>query len=371
MQKSISCFHGSDLEIISEKYGIDQETIINFSGNVNPLGISPSLRTRLQENIDLIASYPDRQYKALRQSISQYIKAPIENILVGNGTTELISLVINNIRPKKALIIGPTYSEYEKELSLNDADIHYYRLHENLDFCLDVKELENTLAEDFDLLIICNPNNPTGSVIDNDQMRQVLEHCKELGIYVLVDETYIEFVQVIQKISAVSFCSTYTNLVILRGVSKFFSAPGLRLGYCVCGNEILRMQINEKKNPWTINALASLAGEIMLQDTNYIEETRKLIHDERERICKRLSTWTSVKIYYPHANFMLLQLLNQKITSHTIFENLIQEGIMIRDASSFPFLDSRFIRFCFLDRRHNDLLLNQLALLLGEENHRE
>ncbi|WP_105619413.1 pyridoxal phosphate-dependent aminotransferase [Vallitalea okinawensis] len=364
MKKGISCFHGSDLEVIEKKYNISKENIINYSGNVNPLGISPKLKDELRENIDLIASYPDRQYTSLRKTISQYTHAPFENILVGNGTTELISLSIHVIKPKKVLIVGPTYSEYEKEIYLGGGDTYYYRLKEEMNFQIDIEDLNQHLTNDMDLLILCNPNNPTSSVVKHGELRRVLDHCKEQGIYVLIDETYAEFTPDIHQVTAIPFTDYYTNLIILRGVSKFFSAPGLRLGYCVCGNENILRKINEKKNPWTINALASLAGEIMLKDEDYIQRTRQIINNEREKIYNTLLTWREVKVYQPYANFILVKLLDTPTTSSHIFENLIKKGLMIRDASSFPFLDTRFIRFCFLNPEDNDRLLKELALLL-------
>lgn len=366
MSKGISCFHGSDLEIIEEKFNISKDKIVNFSANVNPLGISPKLKKELQDNIDLIATYPDRQYSSLRQCISTYTKAPKENILVGNGTTELISLITNILSPKKVLIVGPTYSEYEKEVFLNGGETFYYRLKEELDFEIEVDDLNNQLTNDFELLIICNPNNPTSSLIQSDKMRKILDHCKEKGIYVLIDETYVEFVEDIQSVTAIPFTDFYSNLIIVRGVSKFFSAPGLRLGYCICGNENIGAKINEKKNPWTINALASLAGEIMLSDTSYITKTKELINTERNRLYREMTSWKNIKVYKPYANFLLIKLLKNTITSQFIFESLIKKGLMIRDASSFPFLDNRFIRFCFLTPENNSRLLNELKLLIEE-----
>jgi len=196
-------FHGSDLEKIEAVYGIKKEDITSFSANVNPLGISPKLRTALADRIDAITGYPDREYTELRTAISNYIHADRNHIVVGNGSTELISLFIQITCPKKAFIIGPTYSEYEREITLGGGSSHYYRLEEEADFKLDVKALEKELSADFDLLVICNPNNPTSSAIPVSDMRKILDICKQKNIYCMVDETYVEFTEDINQVTSV------------------------------------------------------------------------------------------------------------------------------------------------------------------------
>ena len=253
-------FHGSDLEKIEEIYGIKKEEIVSFSANVNPLGISPLLRTELSAKIDAITTYPDREYTSLRKCIAEYCGTEYENVIVGNGSTELISLFIQIEHPKKAIVIGPTYSEYEREIALGGGTTLYYPLKEKDNFKLDVEDFIAHLNESIDLLVLCNPNNPTSSCITRKEMRHILDACKQHDIYVMVDETYVEFADNMDEISAVPLTNYYNNIVILRGTSKFFAAPGLRLGYAVTGNRDLIKSINTRKNPWTINSLAEIAG---------------------------------------------------------------------------------------------------------------
>jgi threonine-phosphate decarboxylase len=353
-------FHGSDLEKIEAVYGIKKESIISFSANVNPLGISYKLRKGLAEHIDAITTYPDREYTALRKCIAAYAGTDYQNILVGNGSTELISLVIQIQHPRKALIIGPTYSEYEHEVSLGGGRSHYFRLKERDDFALNIEELQEALYQDIDLLVLCNPNNPTSSQIDRRSMRAILDTCKEKGIFVMVDETYVEFSESADEVTSIPLTEYYNNIIILRGISKFFAAPGLRLGYAVCGNRQLLKEIDSKKNPWTINSLAAVAGEIMFRDEEYIRDTKQLISTERERICRILSDCPGVKYYPPHGNFILVRILKDDVTSQDLFEEAIRKGLMIRDCSTFPFLDNKYIRFCFMNPRDNDALLEVL-----------
>ncbi|SDB08295.1 threonine-phosphate decarboxylase [Pseudobutyrivibrio sp. YE44] len=353
-------FHGSDLEKIEKIYGIKKENIISFSANVNPLGISPLLREGIAKHIDCITTYPDRDYVELRNSIATYCKTELENIVVGNGSTELISLFIQMIKPKKAMILGPTYSEYEREISLEGGKTIYYPLREDNEFILDPAHFISKLTEDIDMLVICNPNNPTGTAINNHDMRLILDACKECSIFVMVDETYVEFAENIDEISSVPLTRTYGNIAILRGTSKFFAAPGLRLGYAICSNTDLMQQVNQRKDPWTINSIAVVAGNLMFKDDAYIRQTKELIKTERDRMYELFSKSDRYKPYKPQGNFMLLKILEEGLTSQMLFDRCIKQGLMIRDCSTFPYLGENYIRFCFMNPEDNTRLADLL-----------
>lgn len=353
-------FHGSDLEKIETIYGIKKEEIISFSANVNPLGISPKLKETLSSHIDAISGYPDREYTLLRESIAGYAHTERDNIIVGNGSTELISLFIQITHPKKALILGPTYSEYEREIALGGGKTTYFPLHSHNDFTLDIAHFTSSLNDEIDLLIICNPNNPTSTSIRQSDMRQILDVCKQHDIYVMVDETYVEFCDNYEKITSVPLTEYYNNLIILRGTSKFFAAPGLRLGYAITGNEDLLKQINQYKNPWMINSLAEIAGRIMFSDTDYIKDTKELIDKERTYCYNRLKESKIYVPFQPTANFMLVKILPEDLDSGILFDRCIREKMMIRDCSTFPFLNEKFIRFCFMNHEENEALLDLL-----------
>lgn len=357
MLKHKDHFHGSDLEKIEQYYGVKKEDIVSFSANVNPLGVSPNLRKTLSERLDAITSYPDRDYTSLRRHIAAYVQSDMENIIVGNGSTELISLFIQIERPKKALILGPTYSEYEREIYLGGGTTHYYPLKEQDGFRLCLADFTARLNESIDLLVICNPNNPTSSSITRGQMRQILDVCKQHDIFVMADETYVEFAECMEEVSSIPLTNDYNNIIILRGTAKFFAAPGLRLGYAVTGNRDLIKAINTRKNPWTINSLAAIAGELMFSDADYIGQTRRLISKEREKAYRLLSESPHYKPYPPSANFMLAKSLRKDVTAQDLFDRAIRRGMMIRDCSTFPFLDQAYIRFCFMKPEDNERLM--------------
>lgn len=350
-------FHGSDIEKISEYYNIPKETIINFGANVNPLGLSPLVKEQLAANLDIITTYPDRNYTSLKETIGNYCHISPEYIAVGNGSTELISLLITQRAPKKALIVGPTYSEYERELSLIEAELCYFNLEEKDNFQLNTASLYSTLESGIELIIICNPNNPTSSAISSEELEEILQHCQKHNIFIMIDETYAEFAPTAKQITAIPLTNTYDNVMVIRGVSKFFAAPGLRFGYGITSNKSFLRALLQHQNPWSLNSIAAYAGELMLKDTDYICRTFSLIDKERCRIYKELSTWHSIKVYPPSANFILIKLRNPSVTSVQIFEHLIRQGLMLRDCSSFTSLSGQFIRFCFMNPADNDRLL--------------
>ena len=350
-------FHGSDIEKICSYYHLQKENIIKFASNVYPLGLPESVRKNLASHIDIFSTYPDRDYVSLRKTISQYCDIPVDFILPGNGSSELIALLIQERNPKKSLILGPTYSEYSRELTFSGSTQEYYHLKEENDFCLDVDDLCNTLNKGYDFLILCNPNNPTSSAIFHDDMRKLLTFCKEKDIFVMIDETYVEFAPEIDKITAVPFTREFTNLMVLRGVSKFYAAPGMRLGYGITGNQEFLARMKEKQTPWSLNSLGAYAGELMFKDKDYIQKTRNLILFERDRMYRELKEIPEYKVFPACGNFLLLKILKPGLTSHDVFESCIRQNLMIRDCASFQCLEGEFVRFCIMMPEDNDRLL--------------
>lgn len=351
-------FHGSDLEKIEKIYGIKKEDIVSFSANVNPLGLSPKLCEGLKNCLDVITTYPDREYTQLRKTIGSYCETDFENILVGNGSTELISAVIQLKKPKTACLVSPTYSEYEREISLSGGKCIYYQLKPENDFFLDADSLCPLLADtNTELLVLCNPNNPTSTALHMDTLSKILDFCQAFNIFVMIDETYVEFSADYASVTAIPLLADYDNFIILRGISKFFASPGLRLGYGLSGNKALIKEINEVKNPWTINSLAEAAGKLLFTDTDYIQQTKALIFAERERVCNALRDIPDLKVYDPCANFVLVEIKKDNVDADILFDTAIRRSLMLRNCSSFEGLSNKFFRLCFMMPEDNDRLL--------------
>lgn len=353
-------FHGSDLEKIAEYYHISQEGIIKFGANVNPLGLSESVKTDLAAHLDIISSYPDRNYTSLKKTIGAYCNVDPAHVVVGNGSTELISLLISQRQAKKALVLGPTYSEYARELSLTGGKIIYYNLKECDDFVLDVSDFLESFEPDVDLVILCNPNNPTSSAIINGDIARILDYCKEWNIFVMIDETYVEFAPDVSAVTSVSLANKYDNVMVIRGVSKFFAAPGLRFGYGITSNQNFLQALLTHQNPWSLNSIGAYVGELMLKDVDYIAKTRTLICSERNRLYRQLMDMEGLKVYFPYGNFILVRILKPGVTSFDVFEAAIREKMMIRDCASFKSLNGEYVRFCIMNPEDNDRLMECL-----------
>ena len=328
-------FHGSDIEKICSYYNLKKENIVKFGANVNPLGLSPKAGRAIAEHVDILSSYPDREYTSLRNTISSYCNIPADFILPGNGSSELISLLIQERAPK--------HSEYSRERSFSGSTQEYYHLQESNDFEPDIPDLCRKLEQGYDFLILCNPNNPTSSAITQEELRRLIGFCAEKNIFVMIDETYVEFAPDINAITAVPLTREFTNLMVLRGVSKFYAAPGMRLGYGITGNLEFLKKMKEKQD--------------------YIKETRNLILSERDRMIRELRDTDTYKIYPAYANFILLRILKNGLTSYDVFEACIRQGMMIRDCSSFQCLDGEFVRFCIMMPEDNSRLVKVLKSL--------
>lgn len=357
-------FHGSDLEKVEQLYGIRREEIRPFGANVNPLGLSPVMKRALQEHMDVLTEYPDRDYTDLRNALHLYTGAEPDHILPGSGTTELIVSFINAIKPKKTLVVEPTYSEYKRNLKAVKSEIEEYILTEERDFQPDPKDLCEQIDPSVNMLIICNPNNPTSTSISIGQMEDIVKKCKETSTFVLIDETYVEFAKDVSVISAIPLVKKYNNVIVLRSVSKFFACPGLRLGYACLSNEKLIRYLKKHENPWSVSSIAAYAGTVMFTDTEYINHTRNLILQEQGLVCSALRTRKTLKVFSPTTNFVLLKLKKDGLTSSEAFEHCIKKGLMIRDCSNFIGLGPEYIRFCFLKPEDDDLLVNTLLEIL-------
>lgn len=361
-------FHGSDLEKIEKYYGIKKEDIVSFSANVNPLGLSDKLKASLSEHLDVLTSYPDREYTELRRAIADYCNTSPEYVCVGNGSTELIALFIKALAPKRALVIAPTYSEYEHELENNNSQTDYFILRPEDDFVLNVEGLKQALGQNsYDMLMICNPNNPTSGTISQSDLAEIIKHCHDNDVFVLIDETYAEFVSDAPGTIAIPLTESFENMAVLRGVSKFFASPGLRLGYAVCKNQKLRSIISALQNAWSINSLAEAAGKLMFTDSEYIKKTQNFIASERDRLYKELSEIPVLKPYYPTANFILVKILTDKVTAQDLFDAAIKEGMMIRDCASFVSLDESYFRLCIMSKEDNTRLMSCIRKCFEQE----
>ena len=241
----------------------------------------------------------------------------------------------------------------------------YYNLKEELNFQLNIPDFLSSLTDQTELVIICNPNNPTSSALTCAELEEIIFECEKRNIFVMIDETYVEFAPCIADITAVPLVSKYDNFMVIRGVSKFYAAPGLRFGYGITSNAAFLSSLLAHQNPWSLNSVGAYAGELMLNDQEYFHMTRELICSERDRMMYELSKISGLKAYEAYGNFILVKILKEGLSSFDVFEAAIREKMMIRDCASFESLNGEFIRFCIMSPEDNSHLINVLKKCLS------
>ena len=332
--------------------------ILDYSSNINPLGVPQKFINIAKESFNKLVNYPDPYYIDLRKKIAEFNSLDLSNIIVGNGATEILFLYLKALKPKKVLILAPCFAEYERALKSVSAEINYFELKESDNFYPDIENLKKEIeTNSYDLLLFCNPNNPTGQFIKLEDIRVVVEACENKNTKIFVDEAFIEFIENWQE-KTVSLLKN-KNIFIMRAFTKFFAIPGLRLGYGIGFNDEILNKMWDEKEPWTVNTFANLAGLVMLDDKEYIEKSEKWILEEKKFMYKELSEFQYLKAYRTECNFILLKI--QNISSASLRDKMIEKNILIRDASNFKFLDYYFVRLAIKDRESNIKLLEALA----------
>ncbi len=343
-----------------QPFRLEQFETVLYNANFNPMGVPESVTKALSDNISNVSRYPAEYYGALKNTISSYAGCDETHIILGNGSSDLLRLYVALIAPKKALLPIPSSSEYETVLSTFGCETVFYNIPEENDYVIDIKDMISKLDSSFDIIILGNPNNPTSQIISRDDMEILAEVCKELGIFLLIDEMYIEFTEQYEDITAVPLVKEYDNLTVIRSVSKFFAVPGLRLAYAIMNNDEYMAVINITATPNNISTLTAIAATEMFKDKGYFTKSRSQIFTERNLIYSAMATNKGLKLYKPYANFMLVKFLNEDISAGTVTANCNLKGLVIRNCSDMHGLSDRYIRFCFMNPKQNDLLVNTI-----------
>lgn len=335
--------------------------VLDYSSNINPLGVPQKFIDKAIQNFSSLSQYPDIDYIELREKIANYNQVSRENILVGNGATEILFLYIRALRSKKTLLVGPCFAEYARVLKTVGSEICLFPLKEEENFILNVEALISEIQkEDYDLVLLCNPNNPTGKFIPLEDFKKIVTVIEKKGIQLFVDEAFIEFVESWKKKTVALLKSK--SVFILRALTKFFAIPGLRLGYGMTWNADLFSRMQEEKEPWSVNVFANLAGLTMLEDEEYIRKTEDWIREEKKYFHQELSKISEIKVYETETNFILLQLLSKE--AREFQAAMIEKGILVRDASNFPFLNEYYIRLAIKDRVSNQKVIKAIQEIL-------
>lgn len=349
--------HGGNAKEISRKNNIDYEKIIDFSANINPLGISEKVKKSIIDNINVIEKYPDINYFELKNAISRFEKIRSEDIFLGNGAAEVLFNIIRAVNPKKTLIMAPTFSEYEEAVESIGKEVELYYLKEENEFKIQ-NDIMERLNKNIELIIICNPNNPTGVLTKSDFIIELVKRAKKNNTKVLVDESFLDFIK--EEYSVVKYTDIYDNLIIMKSLTKFFALPGLRIGYGICSNVALNKKIELNTPAWNINSMAEEAAKCALEDKIYIDETIIYIDNEREYLYAELLKFNSIKVFKPCANFIFFK-LKDKID---LFSEFLQYNILIRSCNNYNGIDDAYYRIAIRTHEDNVKLIKELHKIL-------
>lgn len=356
--------HGGNVYKAAKELNIPYDRILDFSANINPLGFPPIVEDIIINRIKDIVHYPDVEQRGLKEAAADYYGTDSENLMPGNGSVELINIILEALRPNKTIIPSPTFSEYALSCKSRDIETVFINLRMN-DFTFDV-ELFNNMKDGItknSLFVICNPNNPTGKLIPKGDLAAILKELQNKKSYLMLDEAFIDFVDVDE--SMVRFIKEYDNLIILKSVTKFFALPGLRLGFVLACPELIKM-FHTLKDPWNINTFAGFVGTEVMGDKQYIDKTHKYISQEKIRLWENLKGIPGLEPLYPEANFVFVKIAGE-VKVATLAENLKKKGILIRDCSNYRFLDESFFRVAVKSREDNDILISALKEVMNKE----
>lgn len=342
--------HGGD--IYSYKTPKD---IIDFSANINPLGIPQSVKDALHNAVDLSINYPDPLSRKLLKNLALYENVSEANITIGNGAADVIFKLALALKPKKALIISPTFSEYELALKTINCNCQYYILKEENDFNLD-ENILSYLSEDIDILFLCNPNNPTGVVAKKELLFEILKKCEEKNIMFFIDECFNEFLENAKECSMVNCICSSKNLFILKAFTKIYAIPGVRLGYGICGDSGLINKIDKSGQAWSVSVFAQEAGISALKENEFVKKSVIFIKKQREILKNQLKN-LGFKVFQSNANYIFFK--NE--TKIDLKSKLEENNILIRSCENYQGLNNDFYRIAVKDEISNEKLLKVLT----------
>ena len=330
------------------KHGGDiytNKNVIDFSANLNPLGMPSFVAEAAKNAINISDVYPDMFQRELIEEIAKREDVNKKNIICTNGAAELIFGICFALRPQKAVLVCPSFEEYRQALEASGVSkIQNYFLKEEKGFVLE----ENFLSElkyDTDIVFLCNPNNPTGRLIDETLLSKIIEECKKKNILLVIDECFLDFLE--------ENLSQKSEVFVIKAFTKMYSMAGIRLGYGIYKDEKFLNKIRSVIQPWNVSVVAQKSGVEAAKDTKFLEETKKFIKKEKDFLLKEIEPYIE-KIYGHEANYIFFK--GEKSLDH----KLLLKGIMIRDCSSFKGLEKGYFRIAVKDREDNLSLIKAL-----------
>jgi threonine-phosphate decarboxylase len=347
--------HGGNIFSIARSLGVSPEDILDFSASINPLGFADGVKEAVSAAFDTVMHYPDSDSTELKQALSRFHGVDDTQVIVANGSTELIYLLPGLVGGSRGLIVAPAFSEYAKALNRAGMEVHYLELDAEDGFRFYPEMLRKKLSAGFDMMFLCNPGNPTGNLIPKSCIGQVLDLCREAGTFLVLDEAFMDFSE---SDSAKFIIVNDGNGVVLRSMTKFYAIPGLRVGYAMASSELVS-RLASLRGPWSVNTLAQIAAVASLSDNSHVWRTINYIEKERAFLAGELARIGGMKPYPSAVNYLLVR-VEKGFTAGKLRQELMKRHILIRDCSNFEGLNGEFFRIAVRKREENEKLLDSL-----------
>jgi threonine-phosphate decarboxylase len=353
--------HGGNIYELAKNNNCKPEEIIDMSSNLNPLGTPPGLLEYLKQNISAIKALPDAGATFLIKKFENFHDLKQGQVLAGHGTTEFIYSITKALQIKNALILGPTYSDYKDSCMQNNCHFTFLMAEDSNDFIHNPDQISDN-SKNKDMVFICNPNNPTGTLISSQILHRICESHPDT-IFV-IDESYLPFIPKDDTFSMIH--TKLKNVIVLNSMSKIFSIPGLRTGFLKASPEIIN-QCQKYQLPWNVNSLAQIAADYILTKKQemavFIQETRNFIKTEKMQFISRFQGVSALSCLPSQVPYILIR-LNTELTAATFCNNLSKENILIRNCSNFDGLSDKYIRVALKNSSVNQVLADKLLQVI-------
>jgi threonine-phosphate decarboxylase len=348
--------HGGDVHAWAKQARIHPAEIIDFSASINPLGPPASARKAFQKSYEEIPRYPDPYGEELKEALANRHGMRPEELLLGNGSTQLIYLLCFALRPRKALVVGPAFSEHANALKLAGAKVRFLSLAADDSFRFSTEKFTAVWAKDDDMAFLTTPNSVTGQLIPRAEIEKIARLALIKRKFLVVDETFIDF---IEGESVKQLIRENPYLIVLRSLTKFYALPGLRLGYLLAHAQRVA-QLAAYLEPWSVNGPAQKVALACLADPNFGLKTERWLHRERNFLAQAFIALKDFQPYPSSANFLLIRIAKDNPDALELRSFLLRKKILIRACNSFAGLGSDHFRAAVLQRRDNLRLLEAL-----------
>ena len=356
--------HGGNIYDLAQELCCHPSEIVDMSSNMNPLGPPPDLFAFLRENITTIAKLPEVDANRTANAFAGRYHIDPERVIAGNGTTQFIYSIPRILETKKALIFGPTYADYADACAMHHTPYDYSISDESVSFDHDISAAAQQI-QGYDMVFICNPNNPTGNIIPAVDLEQLCRSHADTNF--VIDESYHMFVDGSHKQSMMR--SPLPNVMVLNSLSKFFTIPGLRIGFLISSPVIIK-KFKAYLLPWSVNSLAQMAVQYLMEQTaqveEFIENTITFIAREKDILYETFKNSSDIKIFPSTTSFILARLYGN-LTADTLGSHLAQDRILIRNCSNFYGLSDRFVRFSLKTSEVNRIFAKKLLARISRE----